>query len=248
MDHPISYYTEPEAKSLIPLLVLCPTIINDGRRLVISSQKVSYLTQETPNINVSNINLIDGVEFTRFFEHQDAMNLKFTSALRMSASFPYISPTVSLPCTPVMEVMDAGIRDNLGIKTSIKYLYVFREWIKQNTSGVIILQIRDTRKELPVENMPDHNLYQNITLPLGSIYGNIAKTQDYNHEELIQYASAWFDGPIDIVDFELPNEKEKVSLSWHLTTREKKFIYDAIYLKENQQSMFKLKRLFDGEQ
>jgi hypothetical protein len=204
------------------MLVLCPTIINDGRRLVISAQYTSYLTQSTPNTNIPNQSLIDGVEYLRFFEEQDAGNLKFTSALRMSASFPYISPSVSLPSTPVMEVMDAGIRDNLGIKTTIKFLYVFRKWIKENTGGVILLQIRDTRKELPVENTPEHSLFQNITLPLGS---------------------AWFEGKVDLVDFELPNEKEKVSLSWHLTTREKKFIDNAIFLQENQQAMFKLKKL-----
>jgi predicted acylesterase/phospholipase RssA len=243
LDKPLSYYKKPEENSQIPMLVLCPTIINDGRRLVISAQHVSYLTQSTPNINIPNQSLIDGVEFTRFFEEQNPLNLKFTSALRMSASFPYISPSVSLPSTPVMEVMDAGIRDNLGIKTTIKFLYVFRKWIKENTGGVILLQIRDTRKELPVENIPEHSLFQNITLPLGSIYGNIAKTQDYNHEELIQYASAWFDGQVDLVDFELPNEKERVSLSWHLTTREKKFIDNAIFLQENQLAMFKLKKL-----
>jgi predicted acylesterase/phospholipase RssA len=243
LNKPLSYYRNPESTSEIPMLVLCPTIINDGRRLVISAQYTSYLTQSTPNTNIPNQSLIDGVEYLRFFEEQDAGNLKFTSALRMSASFPYISPSVSLPSTPVMEVMDAGIRDNLGIKTTIKFLYVFRKWIKENTGGVILLQIRDTRKELPVENTPEHSLFQNITLPLGSIYGNIAKTQDYNHEELIQYASAWFEGKVDLVDFELPNEKEKVSLSWHLTTREKKFIDNAIFLQENQQAMFKLKKL-----
>ncbi len=248
LNHPLSYYKNPEANSDIPMLVLCPTIVNDGRRLVISSQPVSYLAQETPNLNVLTQSLIDGVEFTRFFKDQDAMNLKYTSALRMSASFPYISPAVSLPCIPVMEVMDAGIRDNLGIKTTIKFLYVFRNWIKENTGGVVLLQIRDTKKELPVENISGHDLFQNFIQPVGSIYGNIAKTQDYNHEELIQYASAWFDGPIDIVDFELPNEKEKVSLSWHLTTREKKFIYNAIYLRENQAAMFKLKKLLEPPQ
>lgn len=238
-------YVLPEKNADIPILVLSPTIINDGRRLLISSQPVSYLTNGLCESNVTNHALIDGVEFTRFFEKQEAMNLKFTSALRMNATFPYIAPTVTLPSSPAMEVMDAGIRDNLGIKNNIKFLYTFRDWIRENTSGVVILQIRDTRKELPIENSMKHNLFENVLLPVGSIYINIAKTQDYNHDELIQYASSFFGGKVDVINFELPNEKQKLSLSWHLTTREKKFINNAIYLPENQDAIFRLRKIFE---
>ena len=42
-----------------------------------------------------------------------------------------------------MEVMDAGIRDNFGWKTTYRFVYALREWIENHTSGVVIVQVRD---------------------------------------------------------------------------------------------------------
>ncbi|MFM1932084.1 MAG: hypothetical protein RL226_1387, partial [Bacteroidota bacterium] len=137
LDKRLGDYTEPEIKAEIPMMIISPTIVNDGRRLLISSQPISYLTQNKP---ISGIGyegaLSEDIEFTRLFSEQDPMNLKFTSALRMSATFPYVLPIVTLPSEPEMEVMDAGMRDNFGTKTTLQFLYTFRNWINTNTSGV----------------------------------------------------------------------------------------------------------------
>src|SRR5690606_3434806 len=104
------------------------------------------LSYNLPNNNTLNNPIVENVEFTRLFKQQDAMNLKFTSAIRMSATFPYIMPSVTLPTNPQIEVMDAGVRDNYGALTTFKYMHTFKEWINENTSGVIIIQIRDKEK------------------------------------------------------------------------------------------------------
>ena len=36
--------------------------------------------------------------------------------------------------------MDAGLSDNYGVKNSIKFLYTFKDWIKENTSGIILFK------------------------------------------------------------------------------------------------------------
>ena len=105
------------------MLFLSPTIVNDGHMLIISPQPISYMTYKTDNT------YYDGIEFTRLFSEQDSKNLKFTSALRMNATFPYILPMVSLPSDPPIEIMDAGFRDNYGLKTSIKFIENFKNWI-----------------------------------------------------------------------------------------------------------------------
>jgi hypothetical protein len=69
----------------------------------------------------------------------------------MSATFPYITPTVTLPSYPEMEIMDAGLADNFGFTDAIKFLHVFKDWIAENTSGVILVSIRDSKKELEIE-------------------------------------------------------------------------------------------------
>ncbi len=239
-------YYQPEKEGKIPLLMFTPTIINDGRRLLVASQPVSYMTNNEPLKNMSNSPLPETVEYSRFFKNQDADNIWFTSALRMNATFPYIFPVVSLPSYPPIEIMDGGIRDNYGIKTALMYVFNFRNWISSNTSGVVIVQTRDKYKELEVENNPIRTNFQSLTGPLGSFYGNFDKIQNFNNDEVLKYVSAWFDGPIDIVDFQLKNDdKLKISMSWHLTPMEKKNVIDAIYLKENQQAIKKLKTLLN---
>jgi len=139
-------YREPERLAQIPMLLMAPTIVNDGRKLYISAQPVSYMNSPLlNNLPVANQKL-KGVEFLRLFEEQDASHIRFLSALRMNATFPYITPNVALPSEPIMEVMDAGLSDNFGVSDAVKFLYIFRDWISENTSGVIFLTIRDTPK------------------------------------------------------------------------------------------------------
>jgi hypothetical protein len=244
LDKRLSDYREPEANALIPMMIMAPTIINDGRKLFISPQPVSYLTQNSIRGTISINPLIEGIEFSRFFEKQGADNLEFTSALRMNATFPYIMPLTSLPSEPEIEVFDSGMRDNFGTETTLRFLFTFRNWINSNTSGVIIVQLRDKHKQTEIKESTTKTLMQHISMPLGSFYGNLFSVQDYSQHQQIQYASLWFDGKIDFVDFEMRNEKNnKVSLSWHLTNKEKKNIMESINLPQNQESVRRLKEL-----
>src|SRR5699024_6025752 len=124
-----------------------PTIVNDGRRLMICSQPVSFL-QLTNELDekIGMHPQLENVGFLHYFHRNTPEDIQFSTVLRMNATFPYIMPMVTLPTEPQMLVMDAGIRDNYGTKTTIRYILALRNWIKKNTSGVIVLQIRDTKK------------------------------------------------------------------------------------------------------
>lgn len=239
-------YRLPEANADIPMMVLTPTIVNDGRRMIIASQPVSYLSRSTSFDNVTSDVLVEGIEFSRFFKNQEADSLLFMSALRMNATFPYIMPVVSLPSDPTIDVMDAGIRDNFGLATTLKFLYTFRNWINTNTSGVIIIQTRDKSKGFEIEDNPLRSILQSLSNPIGSFYSNWPNIQNFNQDQLLQYASLWFEGEIDVIPFELQtNNGEGISLSWHLTRKEKKQLLDAINLPKNQKAIERLKELLD---
>jgi hypothetical protein len=229
----LSSYRNAEASALIPMMIFSPTIVNDGRRLIISPQPTSYLTTHMDDSSFSFDPTMDEIEFRRLFNEQNADNIRFTTVLRMNATFPYILPAVSMPSEPVIHVMDAGIRDNTGLKTSLRFLYVFREWIEQNTSGVIFVDIRDSHKSRPTENRPRMTFMENIITPLGNIYKNLLTIQDYNQDESYEYAKGWFNGQFDFIKFELPTKEQDISLSWHLTTREKVLVYNSVNLKSN---------------
>ena len=202
------------------------------------------MVQNNATENIHKFNLSEGIEFRRFFKDQEADSLLFTSAIRMSATFPFVTPVVSLPSDPIIDVVDAGGRDNYGVESTLKFIYTFRNWISTNTSGVVIVQIRDRRKQKQEESKGNPTLIQSITAPAQSLYDNLFAVQDLNQNELLNYASLWFDGKIDVVDFELRNEKpDNISLSWHLTKREKKKVMESIYLPENQLAYKKLQVL-----
>ncbi len=244
LDKKLLDYEIPEKKGIIPMMIFTPSIINDGKKLFISSQHISYMVQNNATENIHKFNLSEGIEFRRFFKDQEADSLLFTSAIRMSATFPFVTPVVSLPSDPIIDVVDAGGRDNYGVESTLKFIYTFRNWISTNTSGVVIVQIRDRRKQKQEESKGNPTLIQSITAPAQSLYDNLFAVQDLNQNELLNYASLWFDGKIDVVDFELRNEKpDNISLSWHLTKREKKKVMESIYLPENQLAYKKLQVL-----
>jgi hypothetical protein len=264
LDKPIINYKSPEETALIPMLFMSPTVINDGRKLYISPQHISYMT--TSAANTQNVNhKIRGIEFRRFFGGQDGNNLSYLSSLRMSATFPYITPNVELPSSPSMEIMDAGLSDNFGISDAAKFLYVFKDWIKENTGGVIFISIRDSEKNQPIESKVEPSIFQKMFTPIGSLYNNWDYMQDFTNDNVIESAQAWFEGDLDLIEFQyIPKPKywdklkeknidpaevekkeraERASLSWHLTTREKESIKRTIQEANNQAAIIKLKSL-----
>jgi hypothetical protein len=90
----------------------------------------------------------------------------------------------------------------------------------------------------------NHSLFGNFSAPIGGIYGNITKTHDYNSEQALRYLEPLFQQPIDVVTFQLYQEKQShISLSWHLTNSEKKQIREATRDPLFQKELKRLKQL-----
>ncbi len=246
LDKRFNDYRAPEENAEIPLMIFAPTILNDGKRLIISPLPLSFLSNNLPQKDCTNQTMIENVEFGRLFGQQDAMNLKFTSAIRMNATFPYILPVVSLPSLPSMEIMDAGLRDNYGVRTAIAYMYHLRNWINQNTSGVVIIEIHDSKKETH-ESLYVRSLAENLFSPLRGVVNNQTKIHMMENDQLIQFSSAWLNVPVDVVNFQLGSvlEDKQISMSLHLTTREKNQIMQGVSHPSIRASVKRLKKLLN---
>jgi len=243
LDKPLDSYVTPEYLSQIPQMIFTPTIINDGRRMVISAQPMAFLNHtdfKDKTIGPENI------EFIKLFENNDAMRVKFTSVLRMNSTFPYVLPMVSLPTTPEILVMDAGIRDNYGSKTTIRFINGIEEWLAANTSGVVVIEIRDINKDYDMENVDQLSLFEKLIMPAGNFYGNFQHATEYNAEELFETGGSE-NVPVDRITFVLRKDpSEKISLSWHLTQREKndiRRIFNNEYNCEQAKKLFELLNL-----
>jgi hypothetical protein len=244
MDKTVADYRNDEAKSNIPMLFVTPVIMGDGKSMIISPQNVSYMCKsaqkETNLIRAE----VEGVEFLKLFADQSGEDLRFSTALRMSASFPYVTPNISLPSDPILELTDAGMKDNFGTSFSLKFLHNFKYWIAKNTSGVVIIQIRDTEKKF-LDEYSKPSPIGRIFYPIGNFFSNWQKFQDTNRDNEIGMALSWFEGDLDVIRFEysaLENQR-KASLSWHLTKLEQQNIQQSIDLEVNEIAFKNLMRL-----
>ncbi|ERM84458.1 hypothetical protein P872_25210 [Rhodonellum psychrophilum GCM71 = DSM 17998] len=263
LEKPISAYLEPEYKSQIPMMLITPLIINDGRKLIISPQSMSYMgVSHLPEREGSEKS--QSIDFQRFFYDQDALNLRFISALRMGATFPFFTPNIQLPSIPTMETMDAGLSDNFGIQDALRFMYVFEDWIKENTSGVTMISIRDSEKAKEIDPKLNPTIIQKIFTPLKNIYINWDKVQTINNETLYNYLRETLDFELNRVEFEYSTipflkqskpvesstdvslkdyESQRASLNWRLTAKEKKTILDNINSSKNTISLQKIKEI-----
>ncbi len=237
-DKSLGDYFEPERTAVIPTMIFTPTIVNDGRRLLISSQQLSFLQQNHSSDSMGLNPIVENVEYQKFFANSNPNDIRFTSVLRMNATFPYIMPMVTMPTNPGMQVMDAGIRDNYGTKTTITFIHALEDWIRENTSGVIIVKVRDSKKQLKGEEYKQVGMFDKLFLPFGNMYGNFPRVQDLDQDELIMNSQLYKEGLVNVVTFNLrESPQDKISLSWHLTGQEKKKIVEAVNSTENSREI-----------
>lgn len=257
LDKPMADYQIPEQQGVIPLLPITPLITNDGRKLIISSSPMSFLAisdQRLEGWNEKN----QGIDFRRFFDARDSNQLRFLSALRMGATFPFITPNVHLPTHPRMETMDAGISDNFGMQDALKFMHVFRDWIAANTSGVVLIAIRDSEKFTEIKEKPNPKFLQKLFTPLQNIYVNWDNVQTLHNEALFTRFKERAPFSLERIEFEYSTEEflrergilnsggevptnlrdlQRASLNWRLTAREKKSILTNIEDPFNQAAL-----------
>lgn len=260
MDKSIVAYNEYETSAIIPMVILTPTIVNDGRKLYIASRPVSFMNSDVLSFPNYTYTKYSGVDFQSLFADQGGKNIRFLSALRMSATFPYITPNTTLPTEPPIQIMDAGISDNFGLSDAVRFQYAFKEWILENTSGVIFLSIRDSPKLGTITAKGGQTIVDDFTQPISSVYNNFENFQDINSDLQISLMKTWFKGAIHRIDLQYQTENyvsilqkmdsirqnsARASLSWRLTTREKHGVIGNIFSPTNVEQLQKLKQLLE---
>ncbi len=223
LNKSIGFYKEAESNAEIPLMILNSVVTRDLKKMMICTQPLSFMMQEEYMDSATYMSGPDAVDFAALFKEEHPMDLKMLTALRMNATYPYVLPAVWLPSEPVIEVMDAGLRDNNGQESTLRFLNVFKEWINEHTSGVLIIQIRSRQKGSWDGNYKNGNIAGILTKPFTLLQNNWFVLQDYFQDDEISYAQNFLDVPLNRVAFMYIPEKEDnaASLNFHLTAREK---------------------------
>lgn len=241
LDLPLSAYREAEEQAIIPQLLLTPSIVNDGRRLLVSACDNTHLMIAPSGKTDDSPLYPDAVDLGALLGPEQRDSLRFLTALRMNATYPYVLPFVNLPTSPTIQVMDAGYRDNYGILTAGRYLQVYQDWIRENTSRVILIQIsaylgtRDSRSDDPPQG-----LLASLLTPIG-LAGNFFTLQYQEQDNTLGYLYEVFgDDHFDLVRFNYQvsdDSRVRPSVSFHLTSSEKEEIIGSIKRAEYQKKV-----------
>ncbi len=176
------------------------------------------------------------------------MNLRMLTALRMNATYPYVLPAVWLPSRPVIDVMDAGLRDNNGQETTLRFLNVFKDWINENTRGVLIIQVRSRQKGSWNSDYKSGGISEMVTRPFTMLQTNWFMLQDYFQDDEITYAQSFLDSPLHRVAFMYIPEKEQsgATLNFHLTANEKKEVRSSLKRQNNVEAFEQVKSILQA--
>ena len=127
--------------------------------------------------------------------------------------------------------------------------------------SVIFLSVRDSPKLSSISETKGATIVDNFTQPIASVYNNFENFQDITNDNLIGYAQSWLNAPIERIDIQyfptsyapilqkmdsIRQHSARASLSWRLTSREKKGIMEIINSSKNREELEKLRLLLDN--
>ncbi|WP_165072890.1 hypothetical protein [Paludisphaera rhizosphaerae] len=167
LDTTFEQLRDAEEQGLVPSIVFSPITTEDGRRLLIGNLPLADLTYtparsllvedagrladdyrrdnaRTPDdydLEYPELASVSAVEFFRMFP-TDRKRLRLAAAVRMSATFPYVTSSVVLPTFPPRHVVDAGYYDNYGVNLAGAWVASHARWLAENAAGVLFIQVR----------------------------------------------------------------------------------------------------------
>lgn len=245
LNYRLKELEEEERKAKIPMLIFHAVITRDGRKLLIGTQPMRFLMRPGFDSTYAPITDPDAIDYQSFFSKQDPLNLRLLTALRMNATFPYVLPNVWLPTNPVVDVMDAGLRDNFGQETTLRFIQVFQDWLRKNTSKVVLIQLRDRRSGGWDHPFESDGISEIVTKPMLLLQYNWYKMQEYGQNDLLSHTTQTMGPKFYKIGFEyaLGKEEGRAALNFHLTKMEQQDIAASMKSEYNQKGLIQIATL-----
>ena len=247
LDKRLIDYRDDEFNANIPLMFFSSVVTRDARRMLISTQPIRFMMKPLVDSSVTGVLSPDAIDFAAFFKSQSPYNLRMLTALRMNATFPIVLPNVWLPSNPVIDVMDGGLRDNFGQETAIRFIHMFEDWLKKNTRGVLIVQLRDREPGGWDHPYLTDNIAEQATKPFLLLQHNWGNIMEFSQNDMLAYYSASNDLKLKRVFFQYASKtvETRAPLNFHLTQSEKRDIFLSMQWKNNIENFQKVQELFN---
>ncbi|MGV3529999.1 MAG: patatin-like phospholipase family protein [Flavisolibacter sp.] len=245
LNRKLGDYADDEFNARLPLFIYHTVITRDGKMMTMSTQPLRFMMQ-SPVDTARQLSSADAIDYATFFAKQNPLNLRMLTVLRMQATFPVVLPNVWLPAQPWIDVMDGGLRDNYGVETSLRFMSHMKDWIKENTRGVLVVQIRDRQDGGWEHPYAYDDLAQNALKPFFLLQNNWYKMMEYFQKDMATFFLANAEFPVNYISFQyIPRKEEtKAALSFHLTKQEKLDIAGSIFSPHNQEGFRRLLKEF----
>src|SRR5262249_19610591 len=134
---------------------------------------------------------ISAVELFRLFPGAHDQ-FQVGTAARMNASFPLISPAVSLPTNPPRRVVDPAFYGNFGVTLAAMWLLRNEEAIREHTSGVAVIEIRAYRNWYARWHFQDKEAEKYSPNP-----GRDGKQYPRRDKDALASAAEWLSSPVE---------------------------------------------------
>ena len=159
-----------------PSLIFAPVMVEDGRRLLISNLDLASLTTApAPLLRCEGAGCGQSQSAVQLFAcpGEGLDKLRISTVARMNATFPWVTSAALLPSHPRRRIVDAGYYDNYGVNIAAAWLTKNAAWLRDNTSGVLLVQLRDSHLDSRHWNVltPDgpgyfHEWFSAVTTPI----------------------------------------------------------------------------------
>ncbi len=222
-----------------PSLIFSPLIVEDGRQCIISNLSLRRTLINQAKAPAKDGGLQDWLLSREGLELFSLINdaqttLPLCTAARMSASFPYLMPAVSLPTTPRRRLVDAGFYDNYGVDLAASWLFNHVGWIQDRVSQVHLIHIRDGLshdERLMIRPTPSTDdklnlLFEPLTIVLKGLNASRTAAGTLRNDNLVSLLDRFFGDhqvPFSNSIFEFAGGSS-VSLSFCLTEEEQSIL------------------------
>jgi hypothetical protein len=220
----LNNWREQIFKGQIPIPVFNTTLVEDGRRLLLSPMT---FPKERNNLTIDSNTLYQG------------HTLKAVTAARLSATFPYVSPSARSKEIGIgHHIVDGGYFDNSGMVTAIEYLSNMKSLLKEvNVKRLVFIEIGafKAEAEAEAESKPINSWQMALFGPLKALLSvrtaslEMRNQQEINLllelycSELNRDKSTSEPSNVQRLKFDFPSDKPayKQPLSWKLTASQK---------------------------
>ena len=228
LDDPLSNWNQATATGALPALVMSSTMVEVGGPLLLGTSDVNGADcrASTPWMDGDRLH-VQGIQ---------PMDVPAVRAARLSASFPYVSPTARpAKANQQPHIIDGGIYDTYGMATLSEWLDQALEEQAAKMPGnlqverVLVLQLNgfpDDQFGVPAQTKAGWPLQ--LTAMFDSLSNvRVAGQVSHRNIELTLLQQKWQTRGVEILNLNFALNNPNAPLSWHLMPKQIKAVTDG---------------------